>query len=550
MIQHQRGLGQIMADVTNAETQDLPYLDKKYFRIALRTGMGISLHRTAQLAFSSRDRLGKAALLASLASVCLLAIGISQRPLVAGDTYHVLACQMVAAGRLPHVDFFIQQAPLYPLVCGMWMRIFGSSWQAANLLSALLVCGSATILAGIARQIYSESTWETKGSIVVLLFFGLNFQVVEYGEIAQPFALCIFFSLLACLAAFASTPIRIRFFASGLAAGAALNTTLLALPFLLILTAWSVFHVVRPDRLRAFLFLCCGAALASMPLGYLAILAPSQTWFGMIEFHLFHRADQWFQAPRPWTSITQHNLHEIMRWTTSIQGVLLVFLSLAGLPFLFDRNTRIATRYLQLAALVVLGWCSFLSLPRPTFYIYYVLVAPYLCILASAGLWAMTTRMWSVSWAPILLASTMLLYSLEVPMGMWSDYHLYWPGLWADHEKIAQQINTVTSPDDPVYATDESVYVAARRLPPRGLENSFGTALRLLPEEYVRSGLVPHDRIETQLLSGQFAAVVLFKPRNLTKIELLRRKRLYSQYTETDRYVMFWKPKMLPEKDL
>src|SRR6516162_3780336 len=70
---------------------------------------------------------------------------------------------------------------------------------------------------------------------------------------------------------------------------------------------------------RRPIFLCCGAALASMPLGYLAIRAPSQTWFGMIEFHLFHRGDHW-------TDITGHNLHEILRWTTSIQGVLLVFL--------------------------------------------------------------------------------------------------------------------------------------------------------------------------------------------------------------------------------
>jgi hypothetical protein len=539
-----------MADVTNTETQDLSHVVKKYFRIALRTDMETSLHPTAQLAYLSRGRLGKAALLLSLASVCLLAVGISQRPLLTGDTYHVLACQMVAAGRLPHVDFFSQQAPLYPLVCGIWMRIFGSSWQAANLFSALLVCGSAMILAGIARQIYLDSAWETKGSIVVLLFFGLNFQVVEYGEIAQPFALCMFFSLLAWLAAFASTPIRIRFFTSGLAVGAALNTTLLAFPFLLILTAWSVFHVARPDRFRSFLFLCCGAALASMPLGYLAILAPSQTWFGMIEFHLFHRADQWFQAPRPWTNITYHNLHEILRWTTSIQGVLLVFLSLAGLPFLFDHKTPIATRHLQLAALVVLGWCSFLSLPQPTFYVYYILVVPYLCILASAGLWGMATRMWSVPWASILLVSTVFLYSLEVPMGAWSDYHLYWPGPWAGPEEIAQRINTVTSPDDLVYADDESVYVAARRLPPRGAENSFGGALRLLPDNYVRAGLVSHDQIEAQLRLGQFAAVVLWKhPRNETKIELLRRSQLYSQYTETNWYVMFWKPKMLPEKD-
>jgi hypothetical protein len=146
----------------------------------------------------------------------------------------------------------------------------------------------------------------------------------------------------------------------------------------------------------------------------------------------------------------------------------------------------------------------------------------------------------------------MLLYSLEVPKGVWRvwyDHHLYWPDVWADYEKIAQQINAVTSPDDPVYATDDSVYVAARQPPPRGAENLYGAALRLVPEDYVRAGLVPPDRIETELRSGQFAAVVLFKPGNQAQIELLRRSELYSQYAETNWYVIFGKPRMVPVKE-
>ena len=30
----------------------------------------------------------------------------------------MLAAQMVAAGRKPYLDFFVQQVPLYPLICG------------------------------------------------------------------------------------------------------------------------------------------------------------------------------------------------------------------------------------------------------------------------------------------------------------------------------------------------------------------------------------------------------------------------------------------------
>jgi hypothetical protein len=45
-------------------------------------------------------------ILASLVFTFVFAILVSQRPLVIGDTYHVLAAQMVAAGRKPYVDFF------------------------------------------------------------------------------------------------------------------------------------------------------------------------------------------------------------------------------------------------------------------------------------------------------------------------------------------------------------------------------------------------------------------------------------------------------------
>jgi hypothetical protein len=498
-----------------------------------------------QLAHSS-DTWDEIGVLASLAFVFVLAIGISQRPIMSGDGYHLLAGQMVAAGRLPYVDFFFQQAPLYALVCGAWMRIVGSSWQAANLLSALFVGGSAMIIARIARQIYSESGWGVKGSIVALLLFGLNIQLAQMGDIAQPYSLCMFFCLLAWPPAFNARPRAARFFASGLAAGAAVNTTLLAFPFLLVLTGYSALQTARLDRYRGLLWLLCGAAVASIPLAYLTFLAPSQMWFAMLEFHLFHRADGY-----EWTNIDimRHNMREILMWTTSTQGVLLVFLSLTGLPFLFDLKIHISTRSsLRYAALVAFSWGLFLSLPRPTFFIYYVLVIPYVCLLASAGLWGMAARMWSTRWATIVLIGATLLYSLEVTRPFISNSLSLKPGVWADREDVARKIDTITGPTDPVYADDASVYVAARRLPPRGLETSAASVL-LPPEDYARAGLVPYERNEAQLRAGGFAAVVLLKtPHNTQKIQEV--SQLYSRSTETMSYVLFWKSKLQPAEGL
>jgi hypothetical protein len=78
------------------------------------------------------------------------------------------------------------------------------------------------------------------------------------------------------------------------------------------------------------------------------------------------------------TLLSSLNTRQILEWTNSPQPVLLVFLSLTGLPFLFDSKTPTSTRYsLQYATLIASSWALFLILPRPTFFFYYVLVIPY-----------------------------------------------------------------------------------------------------------------------------------------------------------------------------
>ncbi len=479
---------------------------------------------------------------ASLAVVFALAILISQWPLAFGDTYHVLAAQMVAAGRKPYVDFFLQQTPLYPLICGAWMRIFGSSWHAANLLSALLICGSAAITALIARRAYSESQWGTKGAIVAVLLFGLNLQVAHAGDDAQPYALCMFFCLLAWLAALHTNPTPARTFLTGLAAGAAVNTSLLAAPLFLIVTGWSVFQADGLDRVRRLLVLGSGSAVASIPLAYLAILAPTQAWFDIVEFQLFHRTVGIWQTE----NISSHNLHEILNWMGSIQGAVMVGLCLAGSLSLFASKARGSTQHsFRYATSIAVLWALCLTLLRPTFRIYYILVVPYVSLLASAGLCGLAARVKSPRWSSRVIAGTMALYALGLAIPLVASVLSRRPSSWAHSEEVARILNAQIGRNEPVYADDESIYVAARRLPPRGLENSFGATVRLpAARDYARAGLVPPERNEAQLRAGKFAAVVLTKPDDDARIEAIKSAGLYSRSAETERYVIFWKPEV------
>jgi hypothetical protein len=125
-------------------------------------------------------------------------------------------------------------------------------------------------------------------------------------------------------------------------------------------------------------------------------------------------------------------------------------------------------------------------------------------------------------------------------------------GRWAPQEEAARIVNAETSSNQPVYSDDESIYVAARRLPPRGLENSailnpetqLGAVVRLPTGEYQRAGLVPPEKNEDQLRAGNFAAVVLTKANDDTRIQAVRSGGLYTQSAETKNYVIFWKPKL------
>jgi 4-amino-4-deoxy-L-arabinose transferase-like glycosyltransferase len=490
---------------------------------------------------SSYIRRGQAGVLRSLALVFALAIVISQWPLAFGDTYHLLAAQMVAAGRKPYLDFFVQQVPLYPLICGAWLRIFGTSWQAANLFSGLLICGSAAMVARIARRIYAEAEWGARGSIIAVLLFGLNLLVAQSGDDAQPYALCMFFCLSAWLAALDARPTIKRIFLAGLAAGAAVNTSLLAVPFFLILTGWCMVNAGGSDRLRRLLWFTCGAAVASIPLAYLAMLAPTQAWFDIVEFQLFYRT----AAPGLPKNVASHNLHEIMDWVRSIQGAALVLLSLAGTYFLCDHQAPASTRRsIRYAASIAVLWALYLSFVPLTWHMYFVLVVPYASLLAAAGLCQLCARARSLQWSSKVLVGTMVLYSLGLAMPLVAGVLSRRPARWAPPEEAARIVNAKAGLNEPMYSDDESIYVAARRLPPHGLENSFGAVLRLPAGEYERAGLAPPEQNEDQLRAGNFAAVVLTKANTDARIQVVRSGGLYPQSVETKNYVVFWKSKV------
>ncbi len=235
------------------------------------------------------------------------------------------------------------------------------------------------------------------------------------------------------------------------------------------------------------LWLVCGDAGGVASSGILGAAGADAAWFSIVEFQLFYRT----AGVQP--SVASQNLREILEWVRSIQGAVLVLLSLAGALFLFRRKAPASTRRsVGHLAFIAVIWALYLALVPLNWHMYFVLVVPYVSLLAAAGLCQLCARASLSQSSSKIFAGTILIYSLGVGIPLVAGLISRRPGRWAPPEEAARIVNAETSPDEPMYSDDESIYVAARRLPPRGLENSailhpetqLGAVVRLPTGEY------------------------------------------------------------------
>src|SRR5438445_5647294 len=63
------------------------------------------------------------------------------------EGYHLLAAQLILAGKKPYIDFCFPQSPLNAYWNAWWMSVLGQSWRVAHAVAALLTIG-AVLLTG------------------------------------------------------------------------------------------------------------------------------------------------------------------------------------------------------------------------------------------------------------------------------------------------------------------------------------------------------------------------------------------------------------------
>ena len=147
----------------------------------------------------------------------------------ADEGFYLYASRLVMEGRSLYRDFFYPQMPLLPYLYGGWMKVYGFSWPAARLLSAMTAVGSGTIVYFYFRR----QTGKEWGGVAGVLVFTFSSLLLLWMSVAKTYGFAILFALLAVLSFENGKRSGGRLFLSGAFIGLAVDvrlTMLAALP--------------------------------------------------------------------------------------------------------------------------------------------------------------------------------------------------------------------------------------------------------------------------------------------------------------------------------
>ena len=452
------------------------------------------------------------------------------------EGFHLVAAQLINAGKRPYVDFFYQHPPLFAYITAGWMRLFGDSWRSAHLLSTMLAVASIVLVTRFVATRVRDPRWRLATASCPPLFIGFHLLVIRFGTIGQPYGLCLFLVVASfCVVIEAVHRERALLSAGGgLCAGAAAASSLLAAPASPLLLLWIFRHNQAGNRLGKAIGFVAGATIPFLPLLWLAAQAPRYVLFDVVEFHAFYRATQLDAL-----SLTFHNLRVLTAWLSSAQALVLVLLSVIGLLLLINRyelDHRCRAEF-SLCAWLTIGLGMFSVVASPMFPQYFLLLIPFLGILASLGVYAIGSRIGATGRPAWVVLGLVALFAAGLMKSAYAERKL-WVPFWPGVVEVAREINRVTPRNGTLYAPHESVYFATRRLPPPGLENLHAVEAQLPPGLAATRRIAPQSRVDEWLASGRFDTIVIGV--DDPRLSWLGLPRLYGANERLGDWYLFW----------
>ncbi len=479
---------------------------------------------------SQRSFLILCVVLASLSAGLLV---YSQTQALAWDEgFHLLAAALIKAGKSPYLDFCFPQTPLNAYWNAGWMGIFGDSWRTVHALAALLTAGAIALSADFVFVRFRDPDWRFAAALTAALVIGLNVMVVQFGTVGQAYGMCLFLMVAAFRLAISAVDRNTAWCAglAGLLAAAAAGSSLLTAPVAPVLLFWMMLYNRSGNRWSKLIAFVAGAMVAFMPVLWLFAKAPRQVMFNLIEFHLFYRGVAWEGA-------TQHDLEVLTSWVDSTPALLLGLLAASGVLFTVkNRQDRRWREELFLCFWLAAALALYISTAHPTFERYFVLMVPFLGILAAVGFYEIGSRLdtrsrpfWSVVVVTVLLC-------LGLAKALYQRRDSY---TWPDLEEVARKVDEVTAPRAPLLA-DEHIYFLTRRTPLEGLEFPDSQKLNLPAALAAKMHIVPRAEIAKRVQAGMFSTVETCADEDDERFTILGVPRVYSQMTVVESCKIFW----------
>ncbi|MGA2711919.1 MAG: hypothetical protein ABSG41_02350 [Bryobacteraceae bacterium] len=448
------------------------------------------------------------------------------------EGFHLLTAQLITRGERPYLDFNFSQTPLNAYWNALWMLVFGQSWRVTHAVAAVMTAGAIMMTADFLFFRFPVVRWRFAAALLSAFALGLNVLIVQYGTIGQAYALCLFL-IVAAFRLTVSSVDRSGILLPALAgflSSAGAGATLLSSPVCPVLAIWMVFQNRIGNRWAKLGAFAAAAVVPFLPVLYLFVKGPKQTLFNIIQYNLIYRQVEWPGA-------ISHDIFAVfLSWSTSSQALLLALTGIAGLLFVRGASTREHPgnerwNKNQRAEFYLCGWLALalgvhISSAHPTFQRYYLLALPFVIILAAAGLYSLTTRLYTPDRPFWPIFALTLIFSLELAKAL-HDRHdnINWPDL----EKIAAKADQVTPPNG-VILSDEQIYFITRRPPPPGMELADSHKLEFPPERAIPLHLLPESRVLAQIKAGHFSTVVnCDKNDRLTDEDL---EKLYADHVE------------------
>ena len=449
------------------------------------------------------------------------------------EGFHLLAAQLIHAGKRPYLDFLFPQTALNAYWVAMWMGIFGQSWRMVHVLAATTTAGAVWMTGDYVLRKFPVPEWRVPLAIAVALATGLNAEVFQFGTIGQGYGFAFFLTVAAYRISVLSVERNALLWPvlTGLAAGAAAASTLLTAPVAPVLLLWMVVHSRTGNRWAKGAVFLVGTFFPFLPLLRLFLESPRVVRFNVFDYHLFFRQLEWEGA-------IQHDIGVLISWIDSAPATLVGLLALAGLFFIFRRSNwdrRLRSEF-YLCAWLALALSIHLSIAHPTFERYFLFTTPFVAILASAGLYDIGSRLSSQQrpWRPVLFLA--LLLSLGLAKAIYDRRDNM---NWRDFQQVAQKVRQVT-PAGQLVMADEFVYFLLRQTPPSGMELEDSHKLNSIPKDLAAAlHVVPRSELEKQVRLGKFSTVETCDDDD-ERIQDLHLTQLYARWEDVSGCVVYW----------